>query len=49
MPVSNVMVSVYDPSDVHCAAMYIIRSTPFTRCSMGEATVFATTSELAPG
>ena len=49
VPSSNVMVRVYDPSFVHVDDMYIIRSTPVTCCSIGAATVSATTRALAPG
>ena len=49
LPGLNVIVSVYAPSLVHCDDIYIIRSTPFTCCSIGAATVSATTCALAPG
>ena len=48
-PGSNVMVSVYIPSFVHCDDMYIMFSTPFTCFSIGAATVSATVFALAPG
>ena len=37
------------PSLVHCEDMYIMPSTPLTCCSIGAATVSATTWALAPG
>ena len=49
VPISNVTSSVYEPSLLLCDDMYIIRSTPFTCCSIGAATVSATTCALAPG
>ena len=49
VPSSNVTVSVYEPSLVHWLDMYIIFSTPFTCCSIGAATLSATTSAFAPG
>src|SRR6185312_5372052 len=49
VPGSKVTVNVYLPSLVHCDDMYIMRSTPLTCCSMGAATVSATTWALAPG
>src|SRR5215469_17577627 len=49
VPGSKVTVSVYLPSLVHCDDMYIMFSTPLTCCSMGAATVSATTWALAPG
>src|SRR3974390_271689 len=48
-PTLNVIVNVYMPSLVHCDDMYIMFSTPLTCCSIGAATVWATTSALAPG
>src|SRR5580658_7644815 len=48
-PSLNVIVRLYEPSLVHCDAMYIMFSTPLTCCSMGAATVSATTWALAPG
>ena len=48
-PGLNVTVRVYVPSLVHCDDMYIMFSTPLTCCSIGAATVSATTWALAPG
>ena len=48
VPKANVTVSVYAPSLVHCDDMYSIFSTPLTCCSIGAATVSATTWALAP-
>ncbi len=48
-PGLNVTVSVYVPSFVHCDDMYIMFSTPLTCCSIGAATVSATTWAFAPG
>ena len=48
-PSLKVTVSVYVPSLVHCDDMYIMFSTPLTCCSIGAATVSATTWALAPG
>ena len=48
-PSLNVTVSVYVPSLVHCDDMYSMFSTPLTCCSIGAATVSATTLALAPG
>ncbi len=48
-PSLKVTVSVYEPSLVDCDDMYIMPSTPLTCCSMGAATVSATTFESAPG
>src|SRR5205085_5004611 len=48
-PGLNVTVRVYVPSLVHCDDMYIMPSTPLTCCSIGAATVSATTWALAPG
>jgi hypothetical protein len=45
----KVTVSVYEPSLVLCDDMYSIFSTPLTCCSIGAATVWATTWALAPG
>src|SRR5262245_19416924 len=45
----KVTVRVYLPSLVHWLDMYIMRSTPLTCCSIGAATVSATTLALAPG
>src|SRR4029079_4967858 len=45
----KVIVSVYMPSLVHCDDMYIMFSTPTICCSIGAATVSATTWALAPG
>ena len=43
------IVRLYEPSLVHCDDMYIMFSTPLTCCSIGAATVSATTWALAPG
>src|SRR6266567_1320567 len=48
-PSLKVTVRVYEPSLLHCDDMYIMFSTPLTCCSMGAATVSATTWALAPG
>src|SRR5919204_6199538 len=48
-PGLNVTVNVYDPSLAHWEDMYIMPSTPLTCCSIGAATVSATTWALAPG
>src|SRR5450631_691225 len=48
-PCWKVMVSEKVPSLVHCEDMYIMPSTPLTCCSIGAATVSATTWALAPG
>jgi hypothetical protein len=48
-PTLKVIVNVYVPSFVHCDDMYIMFSTPLTCCSIGAATVSATTWALAPG
>ena len=48
-PSLKVIVKVYEPSLVHCDDMYIMFSTPLTCCSIGAATVSATTWALAPG
>src|SRR5262245_14142703 len=45
----KVTVRLYDPSLVDCEDMYSMFSTPLTCCSMGAATVLATTVALAPG
>src|SRR5436305_10433789 len=49
VPGLKVTVREYVPSLVHCDDMYIMFSTPLTCCSMGAATVSATTCALAPG
>src|ERR1700728_4124143 len=49
VPMSNVTVSVYDPSLPDCEDMYSMWSMPLTCCSIGAATVSATTWALAPG
>src|SRR5215207_2308465 len=49
VPMSNVMVSEYDPSDELVEDMYSMFSTPLICCSIGAATVSATTLALAPG
>ena len=43
IPCLNVTVSLYVPSLAHCDDMYNMFSTPLTICSMGAATVSATT------
>ncbi len=48
-PFLNVTVRMYVPSLVHCDDMYSMLSTPLTCCSIGAATVSATTWALAPG
>ena len=48
-PCWKVTASEYAPSFVQLDCMYSIFSTPFTCCSMGAATVSATTWALAPG
>jgi hypothetical protein len=48
-PISKVMVREYDPSAELVEDMYSMPSTPLTCCSMGAATVAATTWALAPG
>src|SRR6476620_9026926 len=48
-PSLKVTVRLYEPSLLHCDDMYIMFSTPLTCCSMGAATVAATTWALAPG
>src|SRR5262249_57577615 len=49
VPISKVTSRVYEPSLLLCDVMYIIFSTPLTCCSMGAATVSATTLASAPG
>jgi len=49
VPSSNVTVRVYTPSLELRDDMYKNFSTPLTCCSMGAATVSATTLALAPG
>src|SRR5438270_455962 len=49
VPMLNVMVSEYPPSAEQVEDMYIMFSTPLTCCSIGAATVSATTWALAPG
>src|SRR5437763_2772817 len=49
VPMSKVTASVYEPSLPICEDMYIMFSTPLTCCSIGAATVSATTWALAPG
>src|SRR5436305_14285206 len=49
VPSAKVTVRLYPPSLVDCDDMYSIFSTPLTCCSMGAATVSATTTALAPG
>ena len=49
VPMSKVTVSVYEPSLPICEDMYSMPSTPLTCCSIGAATVSATTWALAPG
>ncbi len=49
VPTSNVTVSEYEPSLPICEDMYSMPSTPLTCCSIGAATVSATTWALAPG
>jgi hypothetical protein len=49
VPVLNVTVSVYVPSEVDCEDMYSMSSTPLTCCSIGAAIVSATTWAPAPG
>src|SRR5258708_37738895 len=48
-PFLNVTVRLYCPSLVLCENMYNMSSTPLTCCSIGAATVSATTWALAPG
>src|SRR5271155_5785186 len=49
LPIAKVTSRVYDPSLLLCDDMYSMSSTPLTCCSMGAATVSATTWALAPG
>src|SRR5947209_17809534 len=49
VPISKVTVRLYWPSFVDCEDMYIMPSTPLTCCSIGAATVLATTMAFAPG
>ncbi len=49
VPMSNVTVSTYEPSLPEVEDMYSMFSTPLTCCSIGAATVSATTLALAPG
>src|SRR5260370_28530771 len=49
VPSSKVTSSVYEPSLLLCDDMYSMPSTPTTCCSIGAATVSATTWALAPG
>ena len=49
VPSSNVTSRVYEPSLLLCDDMYSMFSTPLTCCSIGAATVSATTWALAPG
>ena len=49
VPISKVTVSVYEPSLPIWDDMYSMPSTPLTCCSIGAATVAATTWALAPG
>src|SRR5204862_366819 len=49
VPSAKVTSRVYDPSLLDCDDMYIMFSTPLTCCSIGAATVSATTWALAPG
>src|SRR6516164_6477544 len=46
---SNVQLSVYEPSLPDCDDMYSMPGMPVTCCSIGAATVSATTWALAPG
>src|ERR1700746_1140697 len=48
-PSLKVTVRLYEPSLLLCDDMYIMFSTPLICCSMGAATVSATTWALAPG
>ena len=48
-PSLKVTVRLYEPSLLHCDDMYIMFSTPLICCSIGAATVSATTWALAPG
>ena len=49
MPISQVTVREELPSLPELLDMYSMPGTPFTCCSMGAATVSATTCALAPG
>src|SRR4029077_13846666 len=49
VPSAKVTLRYICPSLVHCEDMYSMFSTPLTSCSMGEATVSATTCASAPG
>ena len=49
VPSSKVTSRVYEPSLLLCDDMYSMFSTPLTCCSIGAATVSATTWALAPG
>src|SRR5207302_9296514 len=49
VPNSKVTSRLYEPSLLLCDDMYIMPSTPLTCCSIGAATVSATTLALAPG
>src|SRR5436190_1531383 len=49
VPSSKVTSREYEPSLFDCDDMYSIPSTPLTCCSIGAATVSATTWALAPG
>jgi len=49
VPSLKVTVMVTPPSEVDCEYMYSMSSTPFTSCSIGVATVSATTCADAPG
>src|SRR5437588_11748838 len=48
-PSLKVTTRLYEPSLLLCDDMYIMFSTPLICCSMGAATVSATTWALAPG
>ncbi len=48
-PSLKVTVRLYEPSLLDCDDMYIMFSTPLICCSIGAATVSATTWALAPG
>src|SRR5207253_5040321 len=49
VPSANVTSSAYEPSLLDCDDMYSMFSTPLTCCSIGAATVSATTWAFAPG
>ncbi len=49
VPIANVTSRVYEPSLLLCDDMYSMPSTPTTCCSIGAATVSATTCATAPG